>query len=95
MIISTFRKNCCVLMYLVVAEHSLELILEGKVKSLSGEITEHIGQVTTPQGDGALFSHDALEAVTNTLVRLRQTTGLQHLILLFLNKGLGGKKNGG
>lgn len=68
-------------MYLVVAEHPLELILEGEVKGLGGEVTEHVGQVTTPQRAEALLRDDALEAVADALVGLGQTTSLDHLIL--------------
>lgn len=38
---------------LLVAEHGLELVTEGKVQGLRGEVTDDVGGVTTPQGNGA------------------------------------------
>jgi hypothetical protein len=32
-------------------EHSLEFVAEGKVQSLSREVTDNIGSITTPQRD--------------------------------------------
>lgn len=37
---------------LLVAEHCLKLVTEGKVEGLGGEITNDVGSVTTPQSDG-------------------------------------------
>lgn len=38
--------------FLLVAEHQLELVTEGKVEGLRREVTNDVGGVTTPQGDG-------------------------------------------
>lgn len=37
---------------LLVAEHQLELVTEGKVEGLGREVTDDVGGVTTPQGNG-------------------------------------------
>lgn len=47
---------------------------EGKVQSLGREVTDDVGRVTTPERDKTLVSVGADEAVTDTLVGVRQTT---------------------
>jgi len=50
------------------AEDGLVSILASEVESLSGEITNDVGKVTSPEGSKTLFLHDTGEAVTNTVV---------------------------
>lgn len=66
---------------LLVGEHGLVGVAEGKVKSLGGEVTNDVGGVTTPEGDDTLGGGGTLEAVTDTGVLAVKTTGLEHLIL--------------
>lgn len=47
---------------------------EGKIQSLGREVTDDVGRVTTPERDKTLVSVGADEAVTDTLVGVRQTT---------------------
>lgn len=66
---------------LVEAEHLLELVTEGEVQGLRGEVTDDVGSVAAPEGHNALIAHGALEAVADTVVLAVETTGLKHLIL--------------
>mmetsp|Transcript_18020 Transcript_18020/g.25403 ORF Transcript_18020/g.25403 Transcript_18020/m.25403 type:complete len:352 (+) Transcript_18020:29-1084(+) len=47
-------------------EHGLDGILEGEVESLCREITDDVGQVTTPESLNTLFGGNTGEAVNNT-----------------------------
>ena len=67
---------------LLIGEHGLVGVTEGKVKSLGGEVTNDVGSVTTPEGDDTLLGGGALEAVNDTVVLAVETTLLEHLILL-------------
>merc|ERR1719153_1595029 len=67
-------------------EDCLNAVLEGEVKSLSGEVTKDIGQVTTPQWVDTLCGKDTSEAVNDSVIRLVQTTLLDHLILVLDEK---------
>jgi len=67
---------------LLVAEHGLESVAEGKVEGLGWEVTDHIGRVTTPQRDDTLVGGGAAETVRNTLVLVGEAASFQHLILL-------------
>jgi len=67
---------------LLETEQGLEVVLEGKVQSLGGEVTEHVGGVTTPEGSETLVPVGPAEAVTDTLVRVGETTLLDHLVLV-------------
>lgn len=69
---------------LLEGEHGLVGVTEGKVKSLGGEVTDDVGSVSTPEGNDTLSGGGALEAVTDTVVLAVKTTGLEHLILLWL-----------
>lgn len=82
---------------LVVAEHLLELVLEGKVERLRGEVADDVGRVAAPQGAEALVADGAAEAVADALVGLRQAALLDHLVLvLWILKGfVGGLAGGG
>lgn len=50
------------------AEPLLEVILEGEVHGLSREVSDNVGQVSSPERAEALFFVDSAEAITNTLV---------------------------
>lgn len=86
---------------LLEAEHLLELVTEGKVQSLGGEVSDDVGGVSTPQGHDALVGHGALEAVADTAVAAVQTASLDHFILVLdqeldtLNRGSSGLRDGG
>ena len=47
-------------------EHGLDGVLEGEVEGLGGEVTDDVGQVTTPEGTDALLGGNAAEAVYDT-----------------------------
>ena len=49
-------------------KHSLDLSLEGEVKSLGGKVPHDVGEVTSPERSEALLVDDTLEAVTDTVV---------------------------
>ena len=51
-------------------EDLLVFIFEGKVESLGGEVSDHIGQVTTPEGQDSLLLGDTNHAVYDALVLL-------------------------
>merc|ERR1719331_3760529 len=63
-------------------EQGLDGVLEGKVKSLGGEVTQHVGEVSSPERNDAFGGQHSLGAVEDTVVRLVQTTLLDHLILV-------------
>jgi hypothetical protein len=52
------------------AEDLLVDILEGEVKGLSGEISDDVGSVSSPESSETLFVVDARKAITNTGVLL-------------------------
>ena len=65
-------------------EDVLVHILEGKVESLSGEVTDDIGKVTTPVGSNSLFLGDTDESIHNTYwkrVEIKLTFSFQGLII--------------
>lgn len=49
-------------------EDLLVLVLEGEVESLGGEVADHVGQVTPPEGEKALFLWDSHDTINDTLV---------------------------
>merc|ERR1719225_2236611 len=63
-------------------EEGLNGVLEGKVQGLGGEVPQHVGKVSSPEGSNTLSGHHPLGAVKNTGVGLVQTTLLDHLILV-------------
>merc|ERR1712083_363594 len=67
-------------------EDGLDAVLEGKVKSLGGEVTQHVGKVSSPEGNDAFGGKHSLGAVEDTVVRLVQTTLLDHLVLVLDEK---------
>lgn len=58
---------------LLEAKEGLEVVLEGKVEGLGGEVTDDVGSVTTPEGGKTLLGVDTREAVSNALVGLGET----------------------
>lgn len=63
------------------AEKALEVILEGEVQGLGGEVTDDVSQVSTPQGSNSLLLRDTDEAINDSSVGLLEATRLEHLIL--------------
>jgi len=55
-----------VLLLVNLGEHGLDGVLEGEVEGLGGEITDDVGQVTTPESTDSLLGSNAGEAVNNT-----------------------------
>lgn len=66
---------------LLEAEQGLEVVLEGKVEGLGGEVTDDVGSVTTPERGDTLLGNDTLEAVNDALVGPRETTLLDPKVL--------------
>lgn len=58
---------------LLEAEHGLEVVLEGEVKSLSREVSDDVGGVTSPERGKTLVLVGPGEAVADTLVRGSKT----------------------
>lgn len=54
----------------VIEEELPVLVLKGKVEGLSGEISDDIGEVTSPEGKNPLLLGDTGEAVNETLILL-------------------------
>lgn len=79
---------------LLVGEHGLVGVTEGEVQSLSREVTDDVGGVTSPEGNNTLGGSGTLEAVANTGVLAVKTAGLKHLILV-LDKELNTLNGGG
>merc|ERR1719367_1804192 len=77
-------------------EGSLDGVLEGEVERLGREVTQHIGQVSSPEWVDSLSLQNSLGTVHNTIVWLVQTTLLDHLVLVLdeqldsLDGGCGG-----
>merc|ERR1712127_941676 len=63
-------------------EGSLHGVLERKVQGLGGEVTEHIGEISSPEGVDALSLHDPGGAVYNASVGFVETALLDHLVLV-------------
>jgi len=89
------------ILVLLVAEHGLELVTESEVQSLGWEVTDDVGSVTSPEGNGTLIGESSLEAVDDTVVLAVETALLDHLILVLdkeldtLNGGSGSLRDGG
>lgn len=54
-------------------EDLLVLVLEGEVESLGGEVTDHVGQVTPPEGEEALLLGDSHHTINDPFVLLLST----------------------
>jgi hypothetical protein len=61
----------------VLGEQHLDGILEGEVESLGGEISDHVGEVTSPESLDALLGSHTGEAITDASVSL-DLTGADH-----------------
>jgi len=68
------RKPLPVTLGLLETEQGLEVVLEGEVESLGGEVSDDVGGVSSPQRSDTLLLVDTGETVTNTLVWGRKTT---------------------
>ena len=68
---------------LLEVEHRLVGVTESEVEGLGGEVTEHVGSVTTPEREQTLVTVGTREAVRDALVRLSETA------LLDLQRGHG------
>ena len=66
---------------LLESEHGLVGVTEREVESLSGEVTDDVGSVTTPERQDTLLLGSTAEALDDTVVLAVETTGLKHLIL--------------
>jgi hypothetical protein len=66
---------------LLVGEHGLVGVTEGKVESLGREVTDDVGSVSSPERDNTLSGSGTTEAVNDTVVLAVQTTSAKHLIL--------------
>jgi hypothetical protein len=73
---------------LVELEHGLEVVAEGEVERLGGEVADDVGGVATPQGHDTLGARGAGEALDDAIVFPVQTAGLDHLILQTLESAL-------
>lgn len=51
-------------------EELFVVVFESEVESLSGEVSEYVDEVTSPEGGHAFFSSDTLEAVDDSSVFL-------------------------
>ena len=51
-----------------VQEDLLVLVFEGEVEGLGGEVTDHIGQIASPEGNEALLLWDSYDTVYDSLV---------------------------
>jgi len=49
------------------------------VFTLGREVTDAVGQVTTPEGDNTFFSISTGKAVHHSFVRSSKTAGFEHL----------------
>lgn len=63
-------------------EESLDLSLEGEVEGLSGEVSEDVGKVSSPEGSDTFRSHGSSGAVNDTGVSSVKDALLDHLILV-------------
>lgn len=68
-------------------EDLLVLVLEGEVESLGGEVTDHVGQVTPPEGENALLLGDSHHAINDPFVLLLSTDLLAGMLDLWRGGG--------
>jgi hypothetical protein len=68
---------------LLVGEHGLVGVAESEVQGLGREVTDDVGGVTTPERENTLVLGGTLEALGDTVVLAVETTGLEHLILMW------------
>lgn len=79
---STNEPRRVTVLLFVTTKELLVLVLEGQVEGLGGEVTDHVGNVTTPQRTETFRLDGSGEAITNAAVRVRKTARLDHLILV-------------
>jgi len=66
---------------LLEGKHGLVRVTERKVERLCGEVTDHVGGVSTPQREDTLVLGGTAEALADTVVLAVKAAGLEHLIL--------------
>ena len=64
----TNEEHAWLLLWVIRVEDLLVKVLEGEVQSLGGEISDDVGEVTSPERSETLFLDDSLEAVANTVI---------------------------
>lgn len=79
-------KPLPVTLRLLETEQGLEVVLEGKVQGLGGEVSDDVGGVTSPKSGHTFLGVGSSETVTDTLVRGGQSTLLDHLVLVLDQK---------
>jgi len=70
---------------LLVCKHGLVCVTEREVESLSREVTDDVGGVTSPQRNDTLRCGRTTEAVNDAVISTVQTTRLKHFILISRN----------
>lgn len=70
-------------------------LLNEKMANLSGEITDDISCVASPQGTQALVLDSTAETFTDSCVGFREAAGLDHLILILNQKLYAFDRGGG
>jgi len=63
-------------------ECSLDPVLEGKVQSLGGEVSQDVSEISSPEGVDTLCLENSGGTVNNTSIGFVQTTLLDHLSLV-------------
>lgn len=76
-------------------EDLLVLVFEGEVESLGGEVTDHVGQVTPPEGEKALLFGDSHHAINDPFVLLLGTDLFAGMLDLQQGEGRGRREMGG
>lgn len=66
-ITSEVTPELCFLIH-ATEEDPLVLVFEGEVEGLGGEVTDHVGQVASPEGNEALLLGDSYHTVNDSLV---------------------------
>jgi len=69
-------------LFLAETKHTLELIFEGEVEGLGGEVSKNVGQVSSPKGNKSFLADHSRETIADSLVGFSQTTRLDHFILV-------------
>lgn len=67
-------------------KHALVGVAEGKVQSLSWEVSNDIGCVASPESHGTFTLYGSAEAINDTVVFSVKSTSFQHLILFITYK---------
>jgi len=69
------EEHAWLLLGVVWVQGLLVEVLEGEVKSLGGEVSDDVGEVTSPEGSEALLLDNTLEAVADTVVSVLWLNG--------------------